>query len=278
VKLAVSNIAWASTEDAQIADLLWREHVRAIEIAPTTWRERPLEAPAADVIAWRRSWNERGIELVALQSLLFGRPDLRLFASEASRAAMLDHLRRTIDFAATVGARALVFGSPKNRLRGDVGVAEATGIARDFLRAVGEYAHDRGTVLCIEANPPEYGCDFITTTAEAVELCRLVDHPGVGVNGDLGGMTLSSEDVGESIALAAPVLAHFHISEPRLAETGTAAADHAEAALALRAIGYEGWLSIEMRAAGGGANVAAVARAIARAKSDYLQGESAHRC
>lgn len=277
MKLAVSNIAWSSAEDDRLAELLRREGVTAIEIAPTTWRERPLEAPAADVTALRRSWNERGIDIVSLQSLLFGRPDLQLFATGESRAAMLDHLRRTIDFAAKLGARALVFGSPKNRLRGDVGVAEATSIASDFLRQAGEYAHACGTVLCIEANPPQYGCDFITTTAEAVELCRLVDHPGVGVNGDLGGMTLSQEDVATSIELAAPVLAHFHVSEPHLAETGTAGADHAGAALALRHAAYDGWISIEMRAAGDGENVAAVTRAIRRAKSDYLEPASARR-
>lgn len=269
MKLAISNIAWSVGEDAAIAVLLQREGVDAIELAPTAWRERPLDAPAADAQALRRWWEERGIAIVSLQSLLFGRPELQLFGSDSSRAAMLDHLRRTVDLAAVLGARALVFGSPGNRRRGEMPLHDAMNVASEWLRALGEHAHERRTVLCIEANPPEYGCDFITTTAEAVALCRTIGHPGVRVNGDLGGMTLSRDDVAQSIALAAPLLGHFHASEPHLAEMGRVA-DHAGAGAALRACGYGGWVSIEMRAAAEGENVAAVRRALRRAKVDYV--------
>ena len=212
--------------------------------------------------------------IVSLQSLLFGRPELQLFGSDSTRAAMLDHLRRTVDFAALVGARALVFGSPGNRRRGGMPAHDALSRAGDFLRVVGEYAHDRGAALCIEANPPAYGCDFITTTAEAVDLCRTIAHPGVRVNGDLGGMTLSREDIARSISAAAPLLGHFHASEPHLVETGSEA-DHARAGAALRATGYTEWVSIEMRAVNDGENEAAVARALRRAKTDYLESQPA---
>ena len=271
MKLAISNIAWRAGDDDAVADVLRREGVDAIELAPTAWRADALAAAAADVLALRRWWEDRGVTIVSLQSLLFGRPDLQLFGSDASRAAMLDHLRRAVDFAALAGARALVFGSPKNRWRGDVPLSDAYAIAADFLRAIGADAHERSTILCIEANPHAYGCDFVTTTAEAVELCRAVGHPGVRVNGDLGGMTLSAEDIAQSIALAAPALGHFHASEPYLAETGSSA-DHATAAAALRAAGYGEWISIEMRAAGAGENVAAVSRAVRRAKVEYFSG------
>lgn len=269
MKLAVSSIAWSSAEDSAVADLLRREGVRGVELAPTAWRERPLDAPEADVLGLRRWWEEHGIIIVALQSLLFGRPDLQLFGGRTARAAMLDHLRRTVDFAAAVGARALVFGSPKNRRRETLPVREANAVAADFFRELGEYAHNHGASLCIEANPPEYGCDFVTTTAEAVELCRSIGHPGVRVNGDLGGMTLAHEDLSRTIAESASWLGHFHASEPHLAETG-ANADHATAARALRVAGYDGWVSIEMRAAGGSGSVAAIARAVQRAKAAYV--------
>jgi len=274
VKLAISSIAWRPAEDVAIAQLLRREGIGAVELAPTAWRERPLDAPQADVLALRRWWEDRGIAIVSLQSLLFGRPELQLFGSDSTRAAMLDHLRRTVDFAALVGAHALVFGSPGNRRRGGMPAHDALSRAGDLLRMVGEYAHDRGSVLCIEANPPAYGCDFVTTTAEAVELCRTIAHPGVRVNGDLGGMTLSQEDIAQSISAAAPLLGHFHASEPHLVETGSEA-DHARAGAALRAAGYAEWVSIEMRAAGESENAAAIARALRRAKTDYFESEPA---
>jgi sugar phosphate isomerase/epimerase len=263
-RLAVSNIAWEPHEDDLVAAVLRDEQVAAIEIAPTKWRERPYDASASEIDAYRQTWADRGLRIASLQALLFGRPDLQLFGD--TRAAMREHLARAIDFAAAVGATALVFGSPKNRLRGTLPADEAGKIAIDFFRDLGAHAVERGAVVCIEANPPEYGGDFITTTAEAIALCAAIDHPGVAINGDLGGMTMSGDNPWPTIASAGHMLGHFHVSEPHLAEPG-AAADHASAAAGLAGIGYKRWISIEMRAAGD--NVERVRRAVRFAKEKY---------
>jgi sugar phosphate isomerase/epimerase len=271
VNLAVSNIAWDPRQDGRIAELLRREGVGGVEIAPTKWRDRPLEASSADVASYRRAWEDRGLPIVSIQSLLFGRPDLQLFGDARGRADMLGYLRRVIELGAALGARALVFGSPKNRLRGSLQMADALEIAASFFRNLGEHARQHGVMVCLEANPPAYGCDFITTTAEAVDLCLVVNHPAIRLNADLGGMTMSSEDVRSTLRAAASFVGHVHASEPNLAELGTLA-DHGAAAEALEAIGYRGWVSIEMRAASGADDdegMAAVERAVRRAKEAY---------
>ena len=265
-RLAVSNIAWEPPEDDAIGVLLAREGVTGIELAPTKWRQRPYEASRDDVLAYRRQWEDRGLRVVALQALLFGRADLQLFGDDTHRAALADYLRRAIDFGSTLGAHALVFGSPKNRARGALPVADAMGIAATFFREVGEHAHERGAVLCIEANPPEYGCDFVTTTAEAIALCRLTDHPGIQLNLDLGAITLGGEDPLEIVESANGLIGHVHASEPRLAEVA-GGARHETAARALQASGYRGWVSIEMRA--GGENASAIERAVRAVKGAY---------
>jgi D-psicose/D-tagatose/L-ribulose 3-epimerase len=264
--LAVSNIAWDVAEDDAIAALLRREHVSAIEIAPTKWRERPLDASPDDVAAFRRSWEDRGIRIVALQALLFGRPDLQLFGD--TRGEMLDYLRRTIAFAAAVGAETLVFGSPKNRVRSTLSPHDAEAVAVEFFRRLGDAAVEHDVVVCLEANPPEYGGDFITTTAEAVALCATIDNRGIAVNGDLGGMTLSGELPHETVELAGGVLGHFHASEPYLTELGESS-DHAAAASALAAIDYRHRVSIEMKSGEPGSNVARVERAVRLARRTY---------
>ncbi len=268
LRLAISNIAWDPAEDDAVAAVLRRCGATGIEMAPTKWRADPLQATPAEVAAYRRAWADRGVPIVSLQSLLFGRSDLQLFGNDATRSALRDFLRRTIDLAAGLGAPVLVFGSPKNRVRGSLPLPDAIAMGSDLLRELGEHAHAQGAALCIEANPPAYGCDFITTTAEAADLCHRIDHPGVRLNGDLGGMTLAGERPAAALAYAAPYVAHFHASEPQLAEFG-ACADHAEAAAGLAAIDYTGWVSIEMRAVGGGGNVAAVERAVDRAMRIY---------
>ncbi len=162
----------------------------------------------------------------------------------------------------------MVFGSPKNRVRGDLPMPDALHIATDFLRELGEYAGSRGVLFCVEANPPGYGCDFITATAEAVELCRRVDHPAIRVNADLGGMTMAEEDPKTELLAARAYLGHVHASEPALAELG-AGADHRKAGEALRTIGYDRCVSIEMRASQTD-HLAAIQRAVRLAKSRYV--------
>jgi sugar phosphate isomerase/epimerase len=265
IRIAVSNIAWEPSEDDVIADLLRREGVLGVEIAPTKWREKPLEATAAEIASYRRAWAERGLEISSLQALLFGRPDLQLFGP--SRRDLSDYLRRVIELGSALGARALVFGSPKNRLRGSLSPADAMASATEFFSDIADYATGHGVVIAIEANPPEYGGDFVTRTSEAAELCRAIASPGVGVNGDLGGITMSGDNPISTLESARDCLVHFHASEPNLIELG-ASADHGAAAAGLKAAGYRGWIAIEMRAARS-ANVLAVERAVRLVKSVY---------
>jgi D-psicose/D-tagatose/L-ribulose 3-epimerase len=271
LKLAVSNIAWAPEDDAEIAKVLRAHGVQGVELAPTKWRDSPFDAPSKDIAELRRVWEDRGFKVVSLQSLLFGRPDLQLFGSDTSRAELSTFLQRVLDFAHAVGAGAVVFGSPKNRLRGDMSIVDATAIAELFLRELGDHAHERGVAFCVEANPPGYGCDFITTTAEAVELVRRVNHPGICVNADLGGMTMAGEDPLASIESARGLIGHFHASEPNLAEIG-AASDHVRAAQGLAQLSYDRWVSIEMRAAADGNDVAAVECAVQAVQRAYGSG------
>ena len=59
--------------------------------------------------------------------------------------------------------------------------------------------------------------------------------------------TLASEFVIEAINACADRISHFHISEPELADFSRPSIDHASIGQALRAVNYDGWLSIEMR-------------------------------
>ena len=118
LRLAVSNIAWNADEDDAIGLLLQSEGVAGVEIAPTKWRERPLDATAREIADYRRAWEERGLRIVSMQSLLFGRPDLQLFGDTRTSAQPTFSYGRS-SFGANLGAHALVFGSPRNRVRGD---------------------------------------------------------------------------------------------------------------------------------------------------------------
>lgn len=266
--VAVSNIAWSKENDAAVARVLTEEGLTGVELAPTVWRENPYDAPRQDVAALRREWDDRGLSVVSLQALLFGHPELHLFGGDASRGQLDSLLRKAIDFAHTLGARTLVFGSPKNRHRGAMPMPDAMRIACDFFTGIADYAHPAGTMICLEANPSAYGCDFLVSTSEAVDLCRSIDHPAVRVNGDVGGMILAEEDVALAIEGAAPWLGHFHASEPHLAELASEAV-HKRAGTSLLRSAYTGCVSIEMRRSAAGDEIDAIRRSVRLAKRAY---------
>ena len=267
IHLAASNIAWNPGDDDAVAAMLRERGFTGVEIAPSKRWGSPIDATKKEIAAYRAAWEQRGLRIVAMQALLYGRPDLQLFGSITVRRALREYLTALIEMAHGLGARSLVFGSPKNRKRGKTPMEQATEIAVEFFREIGAMAASRGCVVCIEPNPPAYDCDFITTTAEAIELCQHIGSRGVKVNGDAGAMATNGEDPEATVQRSVAWLGHFHASEPSLAEVSDSAT-HAAAASALRAAGWSGWVSIEMRAVEQG-RVEALTRAADRVRRLY---------
>lgn len=250
MRLAVSNIAWAADEQPAVLAALAGLGVTGIEVAPTVvWPDWHGATPQAARELARMLAGE-GFAVPALQSILYARPALTVFGDAAGRAALAAHVAHVARIAEGLGAAVMVFGSPRNRLRGDLAPEAAMAAAVPVFRALGEACHAAGTALAIEANPAEYGCDFLTRWHEAAELVERVDHPGVVLHLDTACTSLAGDDSVAAVAACAGRIRHFHVSAAQLgpvAEDGTT--DHAAIAAALRAQGYGGWVSVEMRRA-----------------------------
>lgn len=245
MKLAVSNIAWPRDQDAAVADVLRQAGVAGIEVAPTKVWPKPLEATDTDIDAYRRWWNGRGFEVVAAQSLLFGRADLTVFETPHQTG---EYLGGIIQLCARLGAGALVFGSPKNRRLGALTRSQAWPAAVSFFRHLADAAEASGATVVMEANPPEYGADFATRAAEAIALVDAVMRPGFRLHLDTACMSLANDPIAEAFAAGFPLLRHFHVSEPNLEPPGgPSRVDHPGFANELRRRGYSHWVSLEMR-------------------------------
>jgi sugar phosphate isomerase/epimerase len=247
MKLAVSNIAWPREQDGAVADLLLAHGVEGVEVAPTKLWPDPTAATDAEIDTVRRTWADRGLPIIAAQALLFGKPELTLFDAADVRERSIDYLRRIIRLCGRLGAASLVFGSPKNRLVGRLDRAAVLRIAVKVFTRLGEIAASEGTCVILEANPPEYGADFVTRAGEAIELVRLVNHPGFRLHLDTACMTLAGDPPAATIADGFDLLRHFHVSEPQLGVVGQGPVEHAEFAAALKRLSYARWASIEMR-------------------------------
>lgn len=271
MNLAISNIAWTREEEAQAAKIMSDLGVRYVEVAPTKAWDKPLEASDADIASYRDWWEKQGIKITALQSLNFGRADFAIFGDKTKRAEMLEYLKGITILGTKLGAEVMVFGSPKNRIVGEMPHDDAMAIAIDFFGELGRTAAEHGAIFCIEPNPKDYGCDFVTDSRSGIELVKAVNQSGFGLHLDAAGLTLAGDNPIEVIPEAMPYLKHFHLSAPFLGEVGAGQVDHTTIATTLKSLGYNRKVSIEMKPDGeNGENLARTNRAIKYIHETYL--------
>jgi D-psicose/D-tagatose/L-ribulose 3-epimerase len=208
-----------------------------------------VDATPEQINGYKQFWADYNIEIVGMQALLFGHPELTVFDTAEARRKTIDYLARVMAAGAKLGARAFVFGSPKNRLVEDRAPAEVELSAAEFFSAVSDFAEQLGIYFCLEPVPPEYGADWLTDTVEAVAWIEKHRSPGLRINLDTGCLALNGDNPTTVIPKALPVTGHVHLSESHLVPPGTTEMDHEAIAAALRLARYDGVVSIEMKAA-----------------------------
>lgn len=245
MELSISNIAWESSLDSVVADVLREQGIRYIDIAPGRYFSDPAKATDAEIAAVASWWADQGIGFAGMQSLLFGTQGLNLFGTKDQQERMLEHLRAICHIGAKLDARKLVFGSPKNRDRSGLSNVKATEIAMSFFSRLGDIAAEEGVIICLEPNPVIYGANFLTSTWEAFEFVSDLGHPAVRIQLDTG-TVLQNEEPADIIQSVAGQIGHIHISEPHLPPVGTNQDRHAELRDAIKAIGYNAPITLEM--------------------------------
>jgi sugar phosphate isomerase/epimerase len=246
MKLAVSNIAWDQPEQSVILAELPALGVTGVEIAPTKLWPDWVGADPDAARNVRHLIEAGGLQVPAIQSALFGLPNLQLFGNADSIRGLVRHLAAVARIAGALGAAAIVFGSPRNRDRGEFSLAQATERSVGILRSIGDACSEAGTCFCLEPNPEVYNCNFLTHWQDAAELAERVGHPGVGVHLDTACITLAGDDPVEAIRNCGTLTRHFHISEAALGPFAHPAIDHHRIGAALRDSLYDGFVSIEM--------------------------------
>lgn len=247
MKFSISNIAWQENEDEMTYELMNAFGYRGIEIAPSRIWKQPASASLESIHSFKLMMTDRGIKICAMQSLLYGHPELTLFQSKEKNYQTMHFLKKMIDLASLLECEAVVFGSPKNRLMSGMNSNDAEKIAVKSFKELGDYAFTKKIDFCLEPNPKEYGADFLTNTLETVEFVKKVQSPGLWLNIDAGTIALNDENLETILPIAIPFARHLHISEPFLGEISNVSL-HSKLLKMVSELKYQYWISIEMRA------------------------------
>jgi D-psicose/D-tagatose/L-ribulose 3-epimerase len=164
----------------------------------------------------------------------------------ASRAGALEHLKWAIECSQVLGSELLCgpFHQPLAVFSGSGPTADEQARAAEVHRAAAAIAAQAGLVLALEPLN-RFECYFLNTMAEAKAHVERVGHPNFGALYDTFHANIEEQDPVGCIAASADVIRHVHVSENDRGTPGKGHVPWARTFRALRAAGYDGWLTIE---------------------------------
>jgi len=219
----------------------------AIEIAPFTIASYVTAIPASERKSIREAAAHAGLAisgihwvLVQAEGMYLNHPDRTI------RERTGQYFCDLVDFCADIGGRTIVVGSPKQRniLEG-VSPDQAWDWAKEvFTRSIGR-AGERGVTICLEPLAPAE-TNFINTAAEAIRFVKQFQSPNFKIILDVKAMCSESKPIPQIIQESWPHFAYFHANDKNLKGPGFGEVDFKPIAAALKQVGYEGYVSVEV--------------------------------
>ena len=247
MKFAICNEFCRDWKIGDVFRLAAETGYQGVEIAPFTL------APDVNEISpeRRREIAEQaaahGVEVVGLHWLLVSPEGLYVNHPDAQvRERTADYFRALIHCCADFGGNKLVIGSPKQRnVMEGLTYQQAWDYAKEVFTSVLPEAEERSVDLCIE---PLAGNEtsFVSTAAEGRRLCDEIDHPRFRLHLDVKAMCAEERPLDTIIRESAGYVAHFHANDANRGYPGAGDTDYGPVAEALRDIGYDGWISVEV--------------------------------
>lgn len=156
------------------------------------------------------------------------------------------YVKECVDFAKAIGAHSIsVQASACMKTAAEAPAEQEWKWAVEGLREAGEYALSAGIRLTLEAWN-RYETYLINRCSQALAMVRDIDLPNVGVMGDTYHMNIEETDMGEALREVGDKLYYLHIADSNRAAPGRGHIDFKPIARALRDIGYDGWVSMEL--------------------------------
>jgi sugar phosphate isomerase/epimerase len=118
----------------------------------------------------------------------------------------------------------------------------------EMIKPVAAHAEKEGVLLLVE---PEPGL-LIETADQFLEFMGHIDSPAVGLNFDIGHSYCVGDEPATTIPRVAKYIRHFHLEDIAATRVhhhlvpGEGAIDFASALKAIKAMNYQGWVTIEL--------------------------------
>ncbi|HEY1186548.1 MAG TPA: sugar phosphate isomerase/epimerase, partial [Gemmata sp.] len=162
------------------------------------------------------------------------------------RRVRIDHTKRALTLAKELGAKCITT-EPGGPLEGR-SWGECLKLFVEMLKPVVEHAEKEQVLLLVEPEP-----DLLIETADQyLEFASKISSPYLGLNFDIGHSYCVKDDPADTVRRLAGLIKHVHLED--IAPTrvhhhlipGEGAIDFGAALAALKEVGYDGWVTIEL--------------------------------
>jgi sugar phosphate isomerase/epimerase len=258
MKFALCNEMFEGRPMAEVCATASRLGYDGIEIAPFTLAPSAIDISTELRKDTRRIISDNGLETVGLHWLFAGPTGLHLTTNDQKTwGRTKDYLSCLLDLCSDLGGKVLVLGSPKQRsLESGQTFEDAWNRAVELFESVLDKAGDMDLTICIEPLSP-VETDFINTVEQGMKMVRQINHPALKIHLDVKAMCSESIPVadpssrGDAVAgiirsVGAEDIGHFHVNDPNLYGPGMGNVDYGPIAEAIRDIGWDRWLSVEV--------------------------------
>ncbi len=247
MRLAICNEIFQGWTPEAVVEYCAKLGYDGLEIAPFTLAKTVGEILPQQRRQIREAAARAGVSICGLHWLLVRAEGLHLNHPEAAvRERTTRYLCDLVDCCADLGGKILVLGSPKQRsILPDVTAQQAWDLAAQTLVEVVRRAEKQGVVVCLEPLSPEE-TNFINTAAEAIRFSQQFNSAAMKIILDVKAMCSEAESIPRLISQSWPHFAHFHANDKNLKGPGFGEVDFGPIGEALRQVGYDGWVSVEV--------------------------------
>ena len=249
-KFAICNELFENWAIERVFAFVAKLGYQGVEIAPFTLADDAREITAARREQIRAAAKKAGVEVVGLHWLLVKPAGLHINSADAGvRQKTESYMEALTQLCGDLGGKIMVFGSPKQRaVMGGEAWQDVFKHSVEVFSRVAAKAAQSGVTIAFEPLAPRDGCNFINTMAEGTMLVNAVNSPGFKLHLDVKAMHGGDgRPVAETIRLeGGRNLAHFHANDPNLRGPGMGEMAYEPIAEALKAVGYNGYVSVEV--------------------------------
>lgn len=218
-----------------------------VEIAPFTLAAAVPEFSAEQRATLKSQIIDAGLECVGLHWLLAKTEGFYLTTpDEAVRQSTSDYLGELARLCRDLDGKIMVLGSPVQRnLLPGISHEQAMEYAADTIRRAMPILEECGVTLALEPLAPSEG-DFLNTAASGIELAKMIDSPNCRLHLDVKAMSSEAIPIDQIIRESRDWIAHFHANDANLLGPGMGEVDFDPIFAALKEIGYQDWVSVEV--------------------------------